>query len=153
MFVSRPLTVLALVAMVSTTPALRPAAAQGFSEPPAGTTLRADILDAMRPHAEWSFGAPVEFVVREMRVAGDTAFVWASAQRPGGGTIALADTPLVQRDGRPIDLVDGPEVQALLKRSGRTWVAVHHAEGATDAWWWSVDFCPGWGEVLPNSCG
>jgi hypothetical protein len=48
---------------------------------------------------------------------------------------------------------DGPTVQALLQRSGRTWVAVHHGIGPTDVWWAWDEFCPIWRRVLPEYCG
>ena len=66
-----------------------PGAAQAWEEPARGTELRADLMDALRPMAEWDLGAPVEFVVLDLRVAGDVAFASVMAQRPGGAPIVI----------------------------------------------------------------
>lgn len=126
-----------------------PAAA--WEEPARGTALRADLLDAVRPVLEWDLGAPVEMVVHTLRVEGDRAFLSVLAQRPGGGAIDLGATPLVLRDGHSPGDFDGTSFQALLQRSGRMWVPVHHMLGATDVWYAHPDFCPGWGGVLDDA--
>ena len=123
-----------------------------WTEPPRGTQLRADLIDAIRPHIEWALGAPVEFVVWDLRVAGDVAFASLWAQRPGGGAIDLATTPAARRDEIDPYVGDGPTVQALLQRSGRTWVAVHYAISPTDVWWAWDEYCPLWAPVIPETC-
>ena len=128
------------------------AGAQPYSEPARGTPERADLLDAIRPLAEWALDPPIEFVVRQLRISGDVAFVNVTAQRPGGAGIDVATSPLVLRDGEPPDLVDGPHLQALLQRSGRMWVAVQHAVGATDVWYSADELCAIWQSVLPEFC-
>lgn len=127
--------------------------ALAWDTPARGTDLRADLMDALRPLAEWNFGAPVEFVVTDLRVSGDVAFANLYAQRPGGGTISMATTPLVLRDGFSTDMMDGPTIQALLQKEGRMWVAVHHGVSPTDVWWAWDGFCPAWRQVLPDICG
>jgi hypothetical protein len=132
-----------------------PAPAQ--QAPQAGTAerdspIRRDIMDALRPLAEWAFDPPVEFVVRQLRVAGDVAFAAVDAQRPGGAPIDLASSPLVRRDGEPVGLVDGPHLEALLQKSGAMWVPVHHAVGSSDVWYAWEGYCPRWGPVLPDTC-
>lgn len=128
------------------------AAEQAYSEPARGSAERENLLDAIRPLAEWAFDPPVRFVVKEMRVAGDVAFVDVVAQRPDGASINPATSPVVLRDGELAELVDGPNLQALLQKSGRMWVAVQHAVGATDAWYSAEEFCPIWRSVLPEFC-
>jgi hypothetical protein len=129
-----------------------PSKAQNYFEPARGTELRADLMDALRPHVEWELGAPVEFVVHELRVSGDVAFAIVTAQRPGGGAIDLRFTPMVVRDGIPLGMIDGTRTEALYVRSGRQWVAVHHAIGTTDVWYAYPPLCPIWGVVLPEYC-
>lgn len=128
------------------------AGAQDYYEPARGTQERADLLDAIRPLADWALDPPIEFVVKELRISGDVAFVNVTAQRPGGGGIDMGTSPLVLRDGESPDLVDGPHLQALLQRSGRMWVAVQHSVGATDVWYSADELCAIWQAVLPEFC-
>lgn len=128
------------------------APAGDWTEPAPGTALREDLLDALRPHAEWALGAPVEFVVWDLRVAGDIAFASLWAQRPGGGEIDIAATPMVRRGDYDPLVGDGPTMQALYVRSGRVWVAVQQAIGPTDVWWAWEEYCPVWRAVIPEVC-
>lgn len=130
-----------------------PGAAFGWTEPARGTDLRADLMDALRPQAEWSLGAPVEFVIHELRVEGDAAFASVIAQRPGGAPIDIRTTPMFAREEIDPEIVDGATIQALLQRSGRMWVPVHFGIGATDVWYYYEGFCPIWGGVLTEFCG
>jgi hypothetical protein len=136
----------ALVALLISSPAL------AWEEPARGTPLRADMLDAIRPHLEWNLGAPVEIVVQALRVQGDRGFVAAYAQRPGGAPVDLARTPMARRGDYHPDISDGSTIQALLQRSGRMWVAVHHAIGATDVWYSDPELCRDWRVVLGDAC-
>ena len=129
-----------------------PGAAWGWEEPARGTDLRADLMDSLRPMAEWSLGAPVEFVVHELRVDGGAAFASVIAQRPGGAAIDMRDTPMFQRQEIDPEIADGATIQALIQRSGRMWVPVHFGIGATDVWYQYEGFCPIWGRVLPEFC-
>lgn len=124
----------------------------GWTEPARGSADRAKIMDALRPLAEWSLDAPIEFVVDDLRVQGDVAFAMVSPQRPGGTQIDLYKTPMVLRDGQDPQYMDGARIDALLKRSGKTWVAVHWAIGASDVWWADPAFCPDYAEVIPEVC-
>lgn len=130
-----------------------PGAALAWTEPSRGSELRADLMDALRPMAEWNLGAPVEFVVTDLRVEGNVAFASVSAQRPGGAPIDLPATPAFARGELYLDVMDGTAIHALLQRSGRTWVAVHQSLGATDAWFTWDAYCPVWAPVLPEFCG
>ncbi len=124
---------------------------RAWEEPVRGSALRGDLMDALRPHAEWVVGPPVVFVVSQLRVDGDVAFANLRPVRPGGAEITRDEIP--QRLGwdNPFDW-DGVQMQALLKRSGTTWVAVHHAMGATDVWWADPAFCADWGRVIHEVC-
>ncbi|MFZ5961884.1 hypothetical protein ACOXXX_02945 [Thalassococcus sp. BH17M4-6] len=130
-----------------------PVSALGWSTPDRGTATRAALMDALRPHAEWQLGAPVVFVVSDLRVQGDVAFGNLRATRAGGGEIDLYRTPDYRRGLIDPEYMDGPRYQALFRRSGDTWVAVHWALGATDAWWYNPEFCPLWQSVIPEVCG
>lgn len=129
-----------------------PGAALAWEEPARGTDLRADLMDAVRPHVEWDLGAPVEFVVWDLRVQGDAAFASLTAQRPGGAAIVMDQTPAALRGDLDPYVGDGATVQALLRREGRMWVAVQYGLGATDVWYDHPDFCPLWSDVIPEIC-
>ena len=125
--------------------------AQAWEVPARGTPDRAALMDAIRPHAEWYLGAPVEFVVHELRRSGDVAFAMLHAQRPGGGRINAASTPMVLR-GEAEDWMDVTEAQVLYRKSGSTWVAVHHAFGATDVWFAWGPLCREYRAVIAEYC-
>ncbi len=64
--------------------------AEDVETPPAGSPERAAITDALRPLYERIFGPPIQFKVKEMRVAADFAYVVVHPQRPDGGPIEAA---------------------------------------------------------------
>lgn len=128
------------------------AAAQTWSEPARGTQTRAALMDAIRPHAEWNLGAPVEFVVLELRQSGDVGFASLWAQRPGGAEIDIFRTPMYQRGEIDPEIADGTSLQALYRKSGDTWVAVHWAIGATDVWFAYGPLCRDYGAVIADYC-
>lgn len=129
------------------------APAQEWRTPAKGSALRGALMDAIRPQAEWMLGAPVEFVVRDLRVAGDVAFAAVLPQRPGGQQIDPARTPMAARGEYAPDMFDGTHIEALYRKSGDTWVAVHWHMGATDVWYaWDMlcrDYAPVIREVCP----
>lgn len=108
-----------------------PAAAQGAREPARGTPERAALMDAIRPLVEVRVGAPVEFVVVRLRVAGDWAFAILDPQRPGGGQIDPARTIY----GEDAEYIDGLRTYALLVQANGRWNIVDYAVGPTDAFW------------------
>ena len=130
-----------------------PVLADDWYEPQRGTQERRDLMDAIRPHAWWKLGAPVQFVVHELRVSGDHAFAMLTPQRPGGAAIDPAQTPAAQRDPYFAEDLDGVHMQALFTKSGNTWVAVDHSVGATEAWWAWEPYCEVWGDVIREYCG
>ena len=129
-----------------------PSAAFSWTEPARGTDLRADLMDAVRPLAEWDLGAPVAFVVWDLRAEGNAAFASLMARRPGGAGIIMEQTPAAMRGEIDASVGDGATIQVLLRREGRMWVAVHYGIGATDVWYDHPDFCPLWSEVIPEIC-
>ncbi|KMK68327.1 hypothetical protein [Puniceibacterium sp. IMCC21224] len=129
-----------------------PVAALAWTEPARGTDLRADLMDALRPHAEWQLGAPLVFVVHDLRVDGDVGFASMSAVRPGGAEIDLRRTPAYARGMLDPEYMDGASFQVLYRRSGRVWVAEHWVLGATDVWWSDPAFCPTWRAVIAEVC-
>ncbi len=126
--------------------------AQSWQEPARGTPTRKALLDALRPHAMWMLGSPIEFVVHDLRQSGKLAFASVYPQRPGGGEIDLRDTPAFQRGDLEPDFMDGVTMQALYFKSGETWVAVHWALGATDVWYAHEPICASWRKVIPEVC-
>lgn len=108
--------------------------------PPPGSPLRRAILDSLRPMVEAELGAPVEFVVNDLRVLGEWAFVYAKPQRPGGAAIGYAYTRYQQAfdDGA---FEEG--VSALLRETPAGWLVYEYALGATDPPWLN------WGDAYP----
>ncbi|WP_246162277.1 hypothetical protein [Roseovarius faecimaris] len=127
-------------------------AAGAWEEPARGTADRKALMDALRPHAEWMLGAPVEFVVYELRRAGDVAFASVDAQRPGGAQIDISQTPGGLRGELDEEYMDGSTLQALYRKVGQTWVAVHWEIGATDAWYSDPALCAEYRSVLLEIC-
>ncbi|MVO16750.1 hypothetical protein [Parasedimentitalea huanghaiensis] len=129
-----------------------PLAAQDWYEPKRGTAERKALMNALRPLAEVDLGAPVEFVVHDLRVSGHRAFASVQPQRPGGRPIDIASTPGFARGEFSPDFMDGTHMQALYIKKGNTWVAVEHAIGATDVWFAGEPFCSSWGPVIAEFC-
>lgn len=127
------------------------ALAQGWTEPPRGSPERRALMDAIRPQAEALFGAPVEFVVEQLRVAGDVAFASVAAQRPGGGGIDVQGSP-GWAAGYFLADADWTGGQALLRRGGAGWVAAEVVFGATDVWWADPRLCPEFRPVIADVC-
>lgn len=123
-----------------------------YVEPERGSAVRAAMLDALRAHADEQLGAPVEFIVHELRVDGIFGFASVVAQRPGGGAIDLYQTPGFREGLFDPSSMDGTSMQALLRRSGDTWVAVHWAIGATDVWFAYGPFCRRYRAVIGDYC-
>lgn len=144
---------LVILAALALCAAALPALAQGYTQPARGTAERKNLMDAIRPHVAMELGAPVEFVIHDLRVAGNAAFASLWAQRPGGREIDMVATPMAARGDYHPDMFDGPTVQALLIQSGGVWVAMHWAIGATDVWWAWDGYCPNWHRVIPEVCG
>lgn len=123
-----------------------------FYEPARGSAERKAMMDAIRPHAEEQLGNPVEFVVHDLRISGVAGFASVSAQRPGGGAIDIYNTPGYRSGALDPEMMDGTSMQALMRLSGKTWVAVHWAIGATDVWYAYAPFCRRYRDVIADFC-
>ncbi|MEX0853561.1 MAG: hypothetical protein WD036_09815 [Bauldia sp.] len=122
------------------------ALAQAMTPPP-GSPLRAQILDAVRPMVEAEVGKPVEFVVNDMRVLGEWAFMSLTPQRPGGGAVEYLYTRY--QTAWENDMF-GYTVSALLRLTPKGWLVYQYDFGATDVpWigWWNYYPVPQ--EVFP----
>lgn len=120
---------------------LAPASAFAQVETPVpGSAVRAAILDALRGRTIGELGGPIEFVVNDIRVLGEWAFVDAHPQRPGGGPIFYTYTRYQAAwDAGALDQV----VVALLRETPAGWLVYEYDFGATDVVWMP------WMEIYP----
>lgn len=130
--------------------AAAPAGAQSWYEPARGSAERGAIMDAVRPVAGGYLGAPVEFVVEDLRVAGDRAYADLNAHRPGGVAIDMAATPRAQT-GYYSPPIDRPNIHALLLRQGGGWGVAEHAFSPTEPPFYGEPWCGDWRPVLPTA--
>ncbi len=126
--------------------------AAGWSEPQRGSATRQAMMDAIRPHAEWLLGVPVQFVVADLRRAGAVGYASLRAQRPGGKKIRVQDTPGYLRGEVFEEPGDPAEFHVLYRKSGDTWVAVHWSSGATDVWFSWAPLCRQYRPVIEEFC-
>lgn len=126
-----------------------PADAQSWYEPARGTAERSAIMDAVRPVAAEYLGAPLEFVVSDLRVSGDRAYAYLHAQRPGGVTIDMEATPWAQT-GYYSPPIDRPVIGALLLRRGGGWVVSEHGFSPNEPPFYGQPWCNDWRAVLPD---
>ena len=111
-----------------------PAFAQQVTSPARGSAQRAEILNALRPSVESETGGPVQFVVGDINVMGDWAYVNAMPQRPGGGPIDWRATKY--REPFEADAFSGV-VLALLRRQSGRWSIAGLYVGPTDVAWYN----------------
>lgn len=128
---SRRQAIAGLVALLAGAALPARARAQVFM-PPAGSGLRAEILNALRPTVAGEIGGAIEFVVSSLRVLGDWAYVDVRPQRPGGRPIDWRATKF--RAAREQGVLSD-EVLALLRRDSGGWRVVEYVIGPTDAFW------------------
>ncbi|SHK02901.1 hypothetical protein SAMN05444000_11765 [Shimia gijangensis] len=126
--------------------------AETWTEPAVGSQARRDMLDAMRPHAEWLLGAPVQFVVEDLRQANGLGYGYLRAQRPGGRQIDVLSTPGYLRGDIDIELGDSTDIHALFQRSGGTWVALQWTMGPSDVWHHWDEYCRVFDVVIRDLC-
>ena len=77
------------------------------------------------------------------------AFFRGEAFRPNGRPIDLTQSPMVTRDDIPVAFIDGPTVEAIVKRMGEHWYVDAYAVGATDLWWIGPPYCTDYRTFLP----
>jgi hypothetical protein len=123
-----------------------------WDEPARGSADRSALMDAIRPHIEWDLGAPIEFVIVQLRVSENVAYASVGPQRPGGGIIDPYSTPGYSRGDLYPDAMDGTSVSVLYRKLRNTWVAVHFSIGATDVWFASPEYCNEYGAVIIEFC-
>lgn len=98
-----------------------------------GDPARAPLLDALRIVIARDLGQPVKFLVDDMRVQGDWAFIVAHPQTPAGGKIDFSKTRYAEQ--LEMGVLDGDILYALLKRVGGKWTVVTFMIGPTDVGW------------------
>jgi hypothetical protein len=115
------------------------AVAQSVTQPPQGTRLRKELLDAARPVFEKETEGPVEFVVHRLNVMDGWAFGDVFLQRPGGRKIDWSKTKYAEEERN--GAFDSGGCFFLLKRSGANWTVVEFVTGPTDVAWdaWRQD--------------
>ena len=114
--------------------------AQTVMQPPTGSPLRSEVLNAARPTFESETGGAIEFVVRRLNVAGDWAFGDVRLQRPGGGQIDWRKTKYAADFAG--GMFDPSGSFFLVRRSDGVWTVVEFATGPTDIAWdsWRTDY-------------
>ena len=125
---------------ISSAPASRPTDG-AVVDIPRGSPDRSAILDALRPTAEREYGAPVEFIVLELRRSRSVAFASVQSQRPGGGTI----------DCGSANCAPTGRIDAILQPDAGTWRVVDARAGADDQW--RMGYCPQLPVGLIRECG
>jgi|APTNR8051073442_1049403.scaffolds.fasta_scaffold07085_2 hypothetical protein len=110
------------------------AQSRAYSPRPSSTERR-ELLNLLRPVVARDLGSPIEFVVNEINISGNYAFVSVDAQRPGGRQIDVSKT---KWSGRLYpDIIDCCHVQAIYEKRGTRWRILESALGATDVWYLS----------------
>lgn len=111
--------------------------------PRPGSAERRILLNLLRPEIARDLDAPIEFVVNEIRISGNYAFVSVNAQRPGGRRIDAAKTKWAGR--LYPDIIDCCHAQAIYEKRAGKWRILESALGATDVWY--LSYC---GRVPPD---
>ena len=98
-----------------------------------GDPSRAQLLDALRAAIGKDLGQPVKFVVDDLRVQGDWAFIVAHPRTPAGAEIDFSKTHYAERLDEGV--LDGDTIYALLRRRGGSWGVTAFMIGPTDVGW------------------
>jgi hypothetical protein len=127
------LSVLVLILSLVPTETVCAEGSAGVTQPTPGSALRKAVLDGLRPSIEADIKQKVIFIVDDMRVSDDWAFVRV--------------TP-IQTDSKPIDfrktkykeqmeegMFDGATTYALLRKKDDQWVVLTFQIGPTDVCW------------------
>ena len=83
------------------------------------------MFDALRPFADFVSGPPVKFVISDLRVSGNAAFVSATAQRPGGGQFDPAGMLAYERGAHDLQAGDLDRYHAFFKKVNGAWIVWH----------------------------
>jgi hypothetical protein len=104
--------------------------ASAIVEPVQGSSLRKEVLDALRPAVDARFKAPVIFRVKSLRVAEPWAFVEADPLTAAGKPF---DGPTVF--GSQFETMSGVGIGAVLEHVRDKWLVREETIGASDVWW------------------
>ncbi len=137
------LLLLALVATLVPLTALHAEDSGKVTHPAPGSALRKALLDGLRPSIETDIKQKVIFVVEEMRVSGDWAFVRVTPVQPDSSAIDFRKTKYKE----PLEegMFDGATTYALLRKKGDRWSVLTFQIGPTDVCW------DGW-DTPPYNC-
>lgn len=107
--------------------------------PAAGSAERKAIMDAVREPVVKALGQRVVFVVSQLKVCGNWAFLEAEPQQPNGQPV---DWTIGTYAGAVADDMCGGYVHALLVRKAGRWQVREHVICATDVPYvtWAHDF-------------
>lgn len=103
-----------------------------YRTPSPGTPERAAIMDAARIPVAHALGQHVIFVVSELRIGGEWAYLQAIPHQPDGRPLDWRTTPFA-RDWA-LDMMSDV-VMVLLRREAGVWIAIEHVIGPTDVHW------------------
>jgi hypothetical protein len=136
---SRRRALLNMLALLAAAVMLPQQASAQVVTPPSGSSLRKQILDALRPIVAKEIGGAIEFAVSDLRVLYDWAYVSARPQRPGGAPIDWLATKYAQawKEDTMSDLVP-----ALVHQEAGSWHVKECAIGPTDVIWqgWTTQY-------------
>lgn len=105
-----------------------------LQKPAPNSTLRKDVLNALRPHVEKDLGQKVVFMVSQLRVYQGWALVFARPVRPDLKPIDFKKTHYKELIDQGV--FDGDSLYALLKQdSKKKWVMKTFVIGPTDVAW------------------
>lgn len=107
--------------------------AQELQKPAAGSKLRKQILDGLRPSIEKDLKQKVIFKVEEMRVYDGWAFLHVHPLQPNSKPIDFLKTKYKERMNE--GTFDGSSTYALLKFNGKKWITKDFVIGPTDVYW------------------
>lgn len=121
------------------------AAAQAYT-PEKGSKVRKDIIDALRAPVKEELKQDVVFVINDLNVEGNWAFLGGAPSRPGGGMGGgMPDYSATEYQ----EAIDGGffdnNIFALFRKSGGKWKVVTYQIGCTDvcyAFWWKEHKAP-----------
>jgi hypothetical protein len=103
------------------------------SHPGPGTAPRKAILDGLRPWIEDDLKQKVIFIVGDMRVLSDWAFVRVTPVRPDSKPIDFTKTKY--KEAMQEGMFDGATTYALLRKKGDRWAVLTFRIGPTDVCW------------------
>ena len=100
--------------------------------PAPGSTERQEVLDAVRGPLQEKLGKPVQFVVQQLRVGDDWAFLSAHMRDADGAALDYTGTSYAEAASQG---VMSKTYAALLQRVGGRWQLRAEAIGPTDLAW------------------